>query len=107
MADLVKLSNVIFDKGRKITQANYQEICESIEDDRLTLNEYVIEYKKRDAIAENLFFTLKDGSRILLDEDVINTIRGLNIDHDKLVGYMSESKENFNKVMKEILNGIN
>lgn len=101
--DTSRLASVIFDRGQKISQKDYMTICESIEMDKLTLNECVIEYKKRDAICENLFFTLNDGSRILIEENVINIIRGLNMDTGLLLEYMSESSENFNKVIREII----
>ena len=105
MVDSKRIANIIFDKGKRIPQVEYFSICESIEDDRLSLNEYVISYKKKDAILENLFFSLKDGTRILIKEEVLNKLSGLNLDKVSLVKYMSENKENFQNVMREIING--
>lgn len=106
MIDSARLATVIFDKGRKITQAQYEEICGLIESDSFTLNEFVIEYKKKDSIMENLFFTLKDGSRILLEENLLNTIENLNLDKNTLVEFMGMNQTNFQNVIREIVNGI-
>lgn len=106
MIDSKRLATVIFDMGKKISQSEYSLICESIDDDRFTLNEFVLAYKKKDSLLENMFFTLKDGSRILLNEDTLNTINNLQMDKDLLIEYMSKSEENFQKAIREIINGI-
>lgn len=103
--DSARLANVIFDLGKKIPQTDYAMICESIESDQLTLNEYVISYKKKDLIENNLFFSLKDGSRVLIAEDMLNRINSLNMDRNSLIEYMSESIDNFKSVLKELING--
>lgn len=106
MIDNARLATVIFDKGRKISEAEYNEICNDIFSDALSLNEYVIAYKKKDSLLDNLFFTLEDGVRILLDENTLNTINGLNMDKSSLIEFMSKSETNFQNVIKEIINGI-
>ena len=105
MIDSARLANVIFDLGKRIPQSTYSMICESIETDSLSLDPYVIGYKKKDIIEENLFFSLKDGSRILISESVLNTLSSLDMDRETLIGFMSESMENFQNVLREIING--
>lgn len=106
MIDNNRLATVIFDKGRKITQKEYSEICNLIESDSFTLNEFVISYKKKDTLLENIFFTLKDDTRILVEENMLNTINQLNLDKERLVSFMSESETNFQNVIREITNGF-
>lgn len=106
MIDYSRLSTIIFDKGVRLSQSEYQRICEEIDSDKLTLNEYVIAYKKKDALIGNVFFTLDDGSRILLDESTLNTIDNLKIDKNRLVEFMRLNESNFKSVVEEIINGI-
>lgn len=100
-----RLANVIFDMGKKIPHSEYSIICEAIESDILTLNEYVISYKRKDLIENNLFFSLNDGSRVLISEDILNSINSLDMDRNSLVKYMSESIDNFKSVLKELIDG--
>ena len=106
MIDNSRIANIIFNRGQKISQGKYISICESIQDDRFTLDEYVLDYKKKDCILGNMFFTLKDSSRILVSENLLNTISKLDVDHDLLIEYMRESSDNFYTVVKEIVDGI-
>lgn len=103
MIDNSRLASVIFDGGKKISQSRYIAICESIESDSLSLDEYVISYKKRDDILGNLFFCLKDGSRVLLDEECVSILKSLDMDQEKLTAYMNESYDNFFRIIKEIV----
>jgi hypothetical protein len=48
---------------------------------------------------------LNDGTRILLKEETLNTITSLDLDKNALIGYMSESMENVQNVLREIING--
>lgn len=103
--DSSRLANVIFDLGKKISQTEYSQICESIEADTLSLNPYVLAYKKKDLLERNVFFSLKDGSRVLISEDTLNTINSLEIDKSSLLEFMSVSIDNFKDVMRELING--
>jgi hypothetical protein len=105
MIDSARLANVIFDHGKKIQHTEYSMICEEIESDKLTMNSYVIDYKRKDMINGNIFFSLNDGTRILLKEETLNTITSLDLDKNALIGYMSESMENVQNVLREIING--
>lgn len=106
MIDSSRLATIIFDKGVRLSQSEYKMICEDIDSDRLTINDYVIAYKKKDSLMGNLFFTLQDGSRILLDEATLNTIDNLKIDKDRLIEFMRLNESNFKSVVREIINGI-
>lgn len=100
-----RLANVIFDLGKKISQVEYSMICESIESDKLSLNEYVLAYKKKDSIEGNIFFSLDDGSRVLISESMLNRINSLEIDKSSLIEFMSKSIDSFKDVMRELING--
>jgi len=104
MIDNSRLASVIFDGGKKISQSHYIQICESIESDKLTLDDYVIAYKKREGILGNIFFSLKDGSRVLLDEECVSILKSLDMDKEVLIEYMSDSYDNFFRIIKEIVN---
>lgn len=98
------LASVIFDSDKKIKESEYVSICESIETDAFNLNDILIGYKKKTPIFEGaLFFVLNDGSRVLISEEVISLISSLNIDKEKLCGYMSESIDNTNAIVNKIL----
>ena len=103
--DKVRLASIIFENGKKISQSKYETITESIETDRFSLCEYVLNYKKKDKIFDCYLFVLNDGSRILLDEDFINSLNNLNMKKNELELYISESKENMNKIMEIVING--
>ena len=104
--DLSKLASVIFDSGKKITQSSYQTLCESIETERFTLNEHVIDYKRRDMFMCRVPFKLNDGTTVLVEESTLKTLVNVNIDRTKLVEYMSVSESNFKKVIGSIYGDI-
>lgn len=99
-----RLASIIFERGKKISQQSYSMICESINKDSFSLNEYVVDYKKKDAILEKLFFILEDGSKILVSEETLNKLQKTNLDRSKLEEYARSSKKNFLKVL-EAING--
>lgn len=103
--DYSRLASIIFDKGKKLKESEYQEVIDGIQSDKLTLNEYVIEYKNWDAIGGSLFFTLDDGSRVLMEAEVLSSIAQLKMDKQKLLSFMGSSKDNFKSVIKEMING--
>ena len=105
MPNTSRLTTIICDKGKRISQSQYEQICENIDGDKFSLNEYVVEYKLRESIIGNMVFVLNDGTRILLNEDVVNTLNALQIDKTRLVEYMQQSEQNFKKVIREIING--
>lgn len=98
-----RLANVIFDKGKKITQTHYQYICESIDNDCFTLDEYVLEYKVKENFIGKVPYQLNDGTKILVSENVIKNINKLEIDKNKLQKFMSESIDNFKKTLSIIV----
>ena len=98
-----RLANVIFDKGKKITQTHYQYICESIDNDCFTLDEYVLEYKVKENFIGKVPYQLNDGTKILVSENVIKSINKLEIDKSKLQKFMSESIDNFKKTLSIIV----
>jgi hypothetical protein len=104
--DVSKLASVIFDRGQKITQSSYNMICESIENERFTLDEYVIDYKSRDKVLGRLAFKLSDGTTMLVEEYTVKKLITLNIDRTKLSDYMSSSESNFKKVVGKIYGDI-
>ena len=98
------LASVIFDSDSKIKESEYQAICESIESDSVSLNEILLGYKKKVSILEGAcYFVLQDGSKVLISEDVIDMLSELNIDKQKLVSFMSESKGNLESVIRKVI----
>lgn len=105
MMNYSRLASIIFDKGRKLKESEYEEVVSGINSDRLTLNEYVIEYKSWDAIGNSIFFELEDGKRVLIETSLLSNIRSLDLDHRTLLEFMSKSETNFKSVLKEMING--
>ncbi len=99
----VRLANVIFDKGQKITQTQYQHICESIDNDRFTLDEYVLDYKLKENFIGKVPYKLNDGSKVLISESSIKHLNRINVDKDKLLEFMSVSIDNFKKTLSVII----
>lgn len=99
-----RLASIIFERGKKITQQSYSQICESIQSDKFTLNEYAIDYKKKDAIFEMIFFVLNDGSKVLVSENTLNRLQKLDLNRSQLEEFAGSSKKNFLKVL-EAING--
>ena len=100
-----RLANVIFDKGQKITQTQYQHICESLENDKFTLDEYVLGYKLKENFIGKVPYQLNDGTKVLVSESFINKIHTLNIDKKQLEEYMQENYSNFKKLAEVITDG--
>lgn len=98
-----RLANVIFQRGEKIHQAQYDAICESIESDKFTLSEHVSDYKAFDSIMGKNVYLLEDGTRVLVSRELIEHINNLDINKDKLLGFMSSSIENFKKTVSIIV----
>lgn len=106
MINSSRLASIIFDGGRKIQETEYKHICESIENDSLTINSYVLDYKRKDSLLGGVFFQLNDGSRIIMSEEAIEVISNLDLNKENLLEFMSRSKENFQTILCEIINGI-
>lgn len=102
-----RLANVIFQRGEKIHQAQYDSICESIETDKFTLSEHVADYKHFDSVLGKNIYLLEDGSKVLVSRELIEDINKLNINKDKLVEFMSKSENNFKKTLSIILDNNN
>lgn len=105
--DTNRLANVIFDRGQKITQSHYQQICESIADDAFTLDEYVLDYKLKERFVGKVPYQLQDGSKVLISENLIKKINSLNINTIELEAYMSKSYSNFKQLIGVVSNGSN
>lgn len=105
--DTTRLANVIFDKGQKITQARYSAICESIESDIFTLDEYVIAYKLKENFLGKVPFVLRDGSKVLVSESVISKINSLNINRQELEEFMVKDYDSFKQLIEVVSNGSN
>lgn len=99
-----RLASIIFERGKKISQQSYSQICESVQTDKFNLNEYVVDYKKKDAIFEKVFFLLNDGTKILVSEETLNKLQKLNLNRSQLEEFAGSSKKNFLKVL-EAING--
>lgn len=103
--DSHRLANVIFDRGQKINQTQYTFICESIDDDRFTLNEYVLDYKIKEKFVNRIAYKLGDGTKVLVSEANIRNLNALNTNKKELETFMSESYSNFKKVIEVLANG--
>lgn len=103
----IRLANVIFDKGKKITQTHFTSICESIESDMFTLDEYVISYKSKEKFLNKIPYVLQDGTRVLVSEECLNKINTLNIDRHKIQSFISKDYNQFKTVIGLINNGSN
>lgn len=98
--DASRLANVIFDRGQKITQAHYQQICESIETDRFTLDAYVLDYKLKERFCEKVPYRLDDGTKFLVSESMITKMRNLDMNLDELTEYMCKSSDNMTSIIR-------
>lgn len=103
--DITRLANVIFQKGEKIHQKEYSEICESIKTDKFSLSEHVAEYKSFDSVIGKNIYLLEDGTKVLLSKELIESINKLNVNKDKLTAYMSKSVDNLKKALIVISDG--
>ncbi len=100
--DITRLANVIFQKGEKIHQKEYSEICEAIETDKFSLSEHVAEYKFHDSVLGKNIYLLEDGTKILVSKELIESINSLGVNKDKLSGYMCKSIDNFKQALDVI-----
>lgn len=101
--DISRLANVIFDRGQKITQTRYQSICESIANDRFTLDEYVLEYKLKEQFVGKIPYMLNDGTKVLVSKDLIEAINSLEINKTQVECYMYESLNNFKNIVSLVM----
>lgn len=97
--DITRLANVIFQRGEKIHQKEYSEICEAIETDKFSLSEHVAEYKSFDSVIGKNIYLLEDGTKVLLSKELIESINLLNVNKEKLTAYMSKSVDNLKKAL--------
>lgn len=101
--DTHRLANVIFDKGQKINQTQYKLICESIDNDSFTLNEYVMDYKLKEKFVGKIAYKLDDGSKVLVSEENIRAINSLDCERSEVEVFMNKNYSNF----KSIINLLN
>lgn len=98
------LLSVLFDSDSKIKESELNAIREDIESDRMSLNPILVNYKKKTPIIEgSIFFALESGEKILISEDVVDSLIGMSIDKEKLVSFMSRSKNNTKQVINKVL----
>lgn len=105
--DTHRLANVIFDRGQKITESHYASICESIESDSFTLNEYVVSYKLKDSFLGKIAYQLNDGTKVLVSESTMQKLCALNMNRQLLERHMNDSYDNFKQVIGIVANGNN
>lgn len=103
--NITRLANVIFDLGKKVTQSRYAYICESIDNDTFTLDEYVVGYKLKEAFLGKIPFKLEDDTNVLVSESFVQKLSALNIDREKLLEYMSSNYKNFQTITEVVCNG--
>lgn len=103
--EINRLANIIFQKGKKIQEKEYNAICESIETDKFTLSEHVAAYKQYDSVLGKNVYLLEDGSKVLVSTELIEELNTLNIDRERLQTFMLQSEQNFKKVIGTILDG--
>lgn len=103
--DTCRLANVIFDRGQKITESHYKNICESIDSEIFTLDEYVISYKMKESFMGRLAFRLKDDTKVLITESCAKQLSLLNINRKELEEHMNKSYDDFKQVIGIIANG--
>ncbi len=103
--EINRLANIIFQKGKKIHEKEYNAICESIDTDKFTLSEHVAAYKSHDSVLGKNVYLLEDGSKVLVSLELIESLNALNIDKSRLQSYMMQSEQNFKKVIGTILDG--
>lgn len=105
--DSTRLANVIFNRGLKIQQNRYQAICESIENDQFTLDEYVMDYKMKENFMGKVPYMLDDGTKVLVSESVLGKINGLSMDTSEVESFMKKNYSNFKRIVEVISNGSN
>lgn len=103
--DTCRLANVIFDRGQKITESHYNNICKYIDTDRFTLDEYVISYKLKESFMGRIAFKLADNTKVLVSESCVKQLSLLNINRKELEEHMNNSYDNFKQVIGIITNG--
>lgn len=103
--DVTRLANIIFSKGEKIPEKQYEAICESIASDMFTLSEHVSAYKQHDSVLGKNVYLLEDGSKVLVSTELIETINTLSIDKTRLEAFMLKSSKNFKNVIGTIIDG--
>lgn len=103
--DTSRLANVIFNKGKKIPQTRYSMICEHIENDMFTLDEYVLDYKLKESFLGKVPYKLLDGTNVIISSKTIQQLNTINIDKKKLEEFMSLDYKNFKKLIEVIANG--
>lgn len=100
--DKSRLATIIFDSGVKIPESEFNKICECIEKDTFTLNEFVLKYKKKEELYNSYFFILDDSSRVLISESTISILQTANLDRNKLESFMQTNKKNFEMIVEGI-----
>ena len=100
-----RLANVIFDKGKKITQKHYQSICESIDHDAFTLDEYVLDYKMKESFHGKVAYLLQDNTKILVSESLVKTLNLLNINKEELQSFVCKDYSNLKTLVEVVRNG--
>jgi len=99
--DSRRLANIIFDKGQKIPESRYKSICESLEAESFSLDDYVVAYKLRDKFMGKIAFTLADGANVLISESTLLSLANLtSIDKDSVSTYMNSGYDQFADIIR-------
>ena len=96
--DSRRLANIIFDKGQKIPESRYKSICESLEAESFSLDDYVVAYKLRDKFMGKIAFTLADGANVLISESTLLSLAS--IDKDSVSTYMNSGYDQFADIIR-------
>lgn len=88
----------------KITDTLVESYIELASSNLFTVDPVVTSIKERDAVtfSGKLEYKLNDGTVVAINEDTQQTLNNLLQNHNDIVEYMRESKENFMHVLREI-----
>jgi hypothetical protein len=88
----------------KITDTLVESYIELASSNLFSVDPVVAEIKERSAVtfSGKLEYKLNDGSMVAINEDTQQTLNKLLQNHNEVVDYMRESKENFMHILREL-----
>ena len=88
----------------KITDTLVESYIELASSNLFSVDPVVAEIKERSAVtfSGKLEYKLNDGSMVAIDEDTQQTLNNLLQNHNEVVEYMRESKDNFMRILREL-----
>jgi hypothetical protein len=88
----------------KITDTLVESYIELASSNLFSIDPVIVEMKQRaSTLPGKLEYTLNDGSVVAINEDTQNLLNTLLKDKYQVVEYMRESKENFTRIIKEVI----